>query len=67
MHLLGIIRIYSFTSIDKLVNKRVITEAQPGQPVECWVEIAFEHDSKHRFKFMPCMYTIMVILSIVKN
>lgn len=41
----------AFASVDKLVNKRAITEAQPGQPVECWVEVAFEHDSKrYRFK-----------------
>jgi len=41
----------AFASVDKLVNKRAITEAQPGKPVECWVEVAFEHDSKrYRFK-----------------
>lgn len=36
----------AFASVDKLVNKRAITEAQPGEPVECWVEVAFEHNSK---------------------
>jgi len=36
----------AFASADKLVNKRAITEAAPGEPVECWVEVAFEHDSK---------------------
>jgi DNA sulfur modification protein DndD len=36
----------AFAAVDKLVNKRAITEAQPGEPVECWVEVAFEHDSK---------------------
>jgi len=56
----------AFTSIDKLVNKRVITEAQPGQP-ECWAEIAFEHDSKRRFKRLCRVYNTMVILSIVKR
>jgi len=41
----------AFASVDKLVNKRAITEAKPGKPVECWVEVAFEHDSKrYRFK-----------------
>lgn len=41
----------AFGSVDKLVNIRAITEAQPGQPIECWVEVAFEHDSKrYRFK-----------------
>ena len=37
----------AFAAEDKLVNKRAITQAQPGEPVECWVEVAFEHDSKH--------------------
>ena len=36
----------AFASADKLVNKRAITEAQPREPVECWVQVAFEHDSK---------------------
>jgi len=36
----------AFASVDKLVNKRAITEAELGEPVECWVEVAFEHDSK---------------------
>ena len=37
----------AFAAEDQLVNKRAISEAQPGNPVDCWVEIAFEHDSKH--------------------
>ncbi|NER36877.1 MAG: AAA family ATPase [Oscillatoria sp. SIO1A7] len=37
----------AFAAEDQLVNKRAISEVQPGNPVECWVEIAFEHDSKH--------------------
>ncbi|MBV9385527.1 MAG: AAA family ATPase [Chroococcidiopsidaceae cyanobacterium CP_BM_ER_R8_30] len=36
----------AFASVDKLVNKRAIAEVAPGEPVECWVEIGFEHDSK---------------------
>ena len=36
----------AFAAEDKLVNKRALTQAQPGEPVECWVEVAFEHDSK---------------------
>ncbi len=36
----------AFASVDKLVNKRAISEAEPGEPVECWVEVTFEHDSK---------------------
>ena len=36
----------AFASIDQLVNKRAIAEAKVGQSVECWVELAWEHDSK---------------------
>ncbi len=36
----------AFAAEDKLVNKRALTQAQPGAPVECWVEVAFEHDNK---------------------
>ncbi len=36
----------AFAAEDKLVNKRAIFQAQPEEPVECWVEVAFEHDRK---------------------
>ncbi len=36
----------AFASIDQLVNKRAIAEAKIGQSVECWVELAWEHDGK---------------------
>ncbi|NWF61944.1 MAG: AAA family ATPase [Fischerella sp.] len=36
----------AFASAEQLVNKRAIAEAKIGQPVECWVEIVWEHDSK---------------------
>jgi DNA sulfur modification protein DndD len=36
----------AFASIEQLVNKRAIAEAQKGQPVECWVEIGWEHEGK---------------------
>ncbi len=36
----------AFASIDQLVNKRAIAEAKIGQGVECWVELAWEHDGK---------------------
>ena len=36
----------AFAAEQKLVNKRALTQAQPGEPVECWVEVAFEHNSK---------------------
>ncbi|MEC4817354.1 MAG: AAA family ATPase [Scytonema sp. PMC 1069.18] len=36
----------AFASVDQLVNKRAIAEAKPGQPVECWVEVEWEHEGK---------------------
>ncbi|MEH1816935.1 MAG: AAA family ATPase [Nostoc sp.] len=36
----------AFASIEQLVNKRAIAEAQKGQTVECWVEIGWEHEGK---------------------
>lgn len=36
----------AFASIEQLVNKRAIAEAQKGQTIECWVEIGWEHEGK---------------------
>jgi DNA sulfur modification protein DndD len=36
----------AFSSADRLINHRAITEAPLGKSVECWVEIEFEHDKK---------------------
>ncbi|MBE9211898.1 AAA family ATPase [Plectonema cf. radiosum LEGE 06105] len=36
----------AFASVEQLVNKRAIAEAKIGQSVECWVELAWEHDGK---------------------
>lgn len=36
----------AFASIEQLVNKRAIAEAQKGHAVECWVEIGWEHEGK---------------------
>ncbi|RMG15250.1 MAG: ATP-binding protein [Cyanobacteria bacterium J055] len=36
----------AFSSEDRLVNKRALAEAEPEQPVQCWVEVIFEHDRK---------------------
>lgn len=36
----------AFASPEQLVNKRAIAEAKPGAPVECWVEVTFEHNGK---------------------
>ena len=34
----------AFASPELLVNQRSLAEAQPGQAVECWVELQFERD-----------------------
>ncbi|MBW4643246.1 MAG: AAA family ATPase [Goleter apudmare HA4340-LM2] len=36
----------AFASTEQLVNKRAIAEAKPGQVVECWVEVNWEHEGK---------------------
>ncbi len=36
----------AFASTEQLVNKRAIAEAKLGQAVECWVEVAWEHQGK---------------------
>jgi DNA sulfur modification protein DndD len=36
----------AFSSTEQLVNKRAVAEAKAGQPVECWVEVEWEHESK---------------------
>jgi len=36
----------AFASEESLVNKRAISEANPNERVECWVEIVWEHDQK---------------------
>ena len=36
----------AFSSEDQLVNKRAIAEARNKDPVECWVELGFEHGDK---------------------
>lgn len=35
----------AFASTEQLVNKRAIAESQPGEPVECSVEIGWEHEN----------------------
>jgi DNA sulfur modification protein DndD len=34
----------AFASTEQLVNKRAISESQPGEPVECSVEVGWEHE-----------------------
>ncbi|WP_413172681.1 AAA family ATPase [Anabaena azotica] len=35
----------AFASTEQLVNKRAIAESQPGDPVECSVEVGWEHEN----------------------
>ncbi|MEA5551425.1 AAA family ATPase [Anabaena cylindrica UHCC 0172] len=35
----------AFASTEQLVNKRAIAQSQPGDPVECSVEVGWEHES----------------------
>lgn len=37
----------ALTTEEQLVNKRALAEAEIGKAVACWVEVGFEHDSKH--------------------
>lgn len=36
----------AFGDPEQLVNRQAIAESQLNQPVECWAEVLFEHDSK---------------------
>ncbi|MEO0455523.1 MAG: AAA family ATPase [Cyanobacteria bacterium P01_A01_bin.114] len=36
----------ALASPENLVNRRALAEAKKKQPIECFVEVAFEHDSK---------------------
>ncbi|MEM9907152.1 MAG: AAA family ATPase [Cyanobacteria bacterium P01_D01_bin.44] len=36
----------ALASPENLVNRRALAEAKKRQPIECFVEVAFEHDSK---------------------
>ncbi|KAB8316851.1 AAA family ATPase [Tolypothrix campylonemoides VB511288] len=49
----------AFASTEQLVNKRAIAEAKPGQVVECWVEVEWEHDGKR--------YNVKRVCRVYKN
>lgn len=34
----------AFAATEQLVNKRAISEAEENQPIECWVEVGWEHE-----------------------
>ncbi|PSB02520.1 AAA family ATPase [Merismopedia glauca] len=36
----------AFASVEQLVNKRAIAEANLNSSIECWVEVTWEHDNK---------------------
>lgn len=41
----------AFAATEQLVNKRAIAEAENEQPVECWVEVGWEHEgNRYRAK-----------------
>ncbi|MBD2292197.1 AAA family ATPase [Anabaena sphaerica FACHB-251] len=41
----------AFAAIEQLVNKRAISEVEENQPVECWVEVGWEHEgTRYRAK-----------------
>ncbi|NET00036.1 MAG: AAA family ATPase [Sphaerospermopsis sp. SIO1G2] len=37
----------AFAVTEQLVNKRAISEAEDEKPVECWVEVGWEHEGTH--------------------
>ncbi|WP_250121223.1 AAA family ATPase [Chroococcidiopsis sp. CCMEE 29] len=44
----------AFASVEQLVNKRAIAEAQLGDAIECWVEVGWEHDGKRYLAKRMC-------------
>ena len=45
----------AFASTEQLVNKRAIAESEPGQPVECWVEVGWEHEGNRYRATRGCL------------
>jgi DNA sulfur modification protein DndD len=37
----------AFAATEQLVNKRAISETEDKKPVECWVEVGWEHEGKN--------------------
>ena len=58
----------AFASAEQLVNKRAVAEAQIGQVVECWVEVAWEHDGiRYRVKRECRVYKNAADIDITKT
>ncbi len=58
----------AFASAEQLVNKRAVAEAQIGQFVECWVEVAWEHDGiRYRVKRECRVYKNATDIDITKT
>lgn len=58
----------AFAESQQLVNKRAIAEADVGSAIDCWVEVAWEHDGKrYRAKRMCRAYKQQTGVNIVNN
>lgn len=58
----------AFAESQQLVNKRAIVEAATGNSIDCWVEIAWEHDGKkYRAKRMCRAYKQETEVNIINN
>jgi DNA sulfur modification protein DndD len=58
----------AFAESQQLVNKRAIAEAEIGTAIDCWVEVAWEHDGKrYRAKRMCRAYKQQTTVNIVNN
>ncbi|WP_373540806.1 AAA family ATPase [Chamaesiphon sp.] len=58
----------AFAESQQLVNKRAIAEADIGNAIDCWVEVAWEHDGKrYRAKRMCRAYKQQDTVNIVNN
>jgi DNA sulfur modification protein DndD len=58
----------AFAESQQLVNKRAIAEAEIGNAVDTWVEVAWEHDGKrYRAKRMCRAYKQQDTVNIVNN
>ena len=47
----------AFASPEQHINQRAITEAKPGSRVDCWVELAFEHNGNQYRARRSCHLT----------
>ncbi len=58
----------AFAESQQLVNKRAIAEADVGSAIDCWVEVAWEHDGRrYRAKRMCRAYKQQTGVNIVNN